>query len=202
MKVQRYRYSFRSRNGYCFFEGFFPQLSDTRNDNENSREAAVNRLLMHLWRPDERTACKGTAVANYREFTDFRATYSSVTLLSLRFEVRGQFDGSREVERRVEGFTVDLAHARELLPFHRVDYDALLELARRTSPDAPPPRTTSRKSASESPQRPHGFYVKPSGLVLIVGGNTEMHVAWEHLNEFTARIPALRDIPRKQAPPA
>lgn len=178
MKIQRYRYAFRSKNGYCWFEGFYPQLSAT-----GPGETAVNRLLAHIWRPDQRSACKGTSVESYRQFTDFHLTASSDTILSFRFDVTGQFEKSKLTERRVEGFTVDLQHGREVTAFGRAQYDELLS------------RADSAQARSES--RPSGFYVRPTGIMLLCGGTREVHVSWASIADIIEHVPALRSFLKK-----
>lgn len=180
MKVQRYRYGFRSRSGHCHFEGYYPHLTGS-----TPREAAVNRLLTHIWCPDERSACKGTSVAAYRQQTDFRVTAHNDTCVSFRFHVRGQFDGSDVVEQRVEGFTVDLEHASEVTPFKRAQYDALMARA----PKAPP---APKGPGAGERARPCGFYVRPTGIMLLFGDTREVHVPWRDIVDIIDRVPALR----------
>ena len=182
LKIQRYRYSFRSRNGYCHFEGHYPHLTG-----DTPRDAAVNRLLSNLWCPNERSACPGTSVGFWRQHTDFSLTAHTDACLSFRFHTRGQFDGSPQVDQRVEGFTVDLEHAREVTPFRRAQYDALLERAPK-----PPPPARGAAGASGERARPCGYYVRPTGIVLLFGDTREVHVPWEPIADIIDRVPALR----------
>lgn len=192
MKVQRFHYAFRSRSGGCWFEGYYPHLTGS-----TPREAAVNRLLQHLWCPDERSACKGTAAAPYRQQTDFRVTASNSDCISFRFYIKGQFEGQAATDARVEGFTVDLAHAVEVTPFKRAQYDALLVCAPKPPP---PPRAPAGSGAGDGARtRPCGFYVRPTGIMLLFGDTREVHVPWERIPDIVSRVPALRGFLRAPA---
>jgi hypothetical protein len=186
MKVHRHRYAFRSRSGHCWFEGHYPQVTG------GAKEAAVNRLLAHVWRPDQRSACRGTSIQGWRQLTDFRVTAQNEQAISFRFHVRELAEDGSASLQRVEGFVVDLVHGNEVAPFRRAEFDALLAAA-----DRPPP-----PPADGSPARPRGFYLRPTGVVLVFGDTREVHVGWEKIRPMIEKVPALKGfLPRSKQPP-